>query len=1066
MKKLEVIVSCVLFFALALVSSYSLIASPGVIIYHDWVIPPYKEQIIQNFPAEFFSAWQGGADVTINSKGGMILGLVNRLLSLILGIDGDNLSKAYLVFTIWFSGFVMYCVGRALKKSRLSSAFAGLFYMFSPWLFDRIVAGDFSRMFAYVLYPLCFHFFTKSIISDEKKEGDILYSLLIGILLLFVDSVAFIVIFSSLILYSVIRAIYSSKRSREIVVNAKSLIIIFCIFLVSNLYWIFPSLFLPQQTGVVSLATVSDLVYRSRNAQIVNVIRCLGSPMGWFTDLVSRGGMFYPIWIAFSLLIPIFAFSVSIFRPKNKDVIFFSLLAVISVFLGKGVNPPFGEVYLWGYQNIVYFQVFRDPNKWVMILSFAFAFLLLEGTELITSIAPRVSLRHSTEIKTFPRVNRRKAYSIFLTSILVATILVSSSPFLTGIGLGGILKTVDFPKPYQTVTQWLAEQSGDFRVLWLPPDPYTQYDWIDSSYQQRDLIAAYSPKPNLMMYSSSEIGRFSYFVASALYRNTTRYLGEMLAMANVKYILLRNDAEGWWWRNFGLTRERLDFVIRNQFGLSLVEKAGLIDVYENQYYEPYQKISSTNYITLISGGLSSLTSLTYLRNTLESSFLFVEQIPQSSLEVYAKYADSIVIEDGDFLSSVFGSVPEEYMIEPGNYAIEGDETKGWATLYASDYWWHQLYYSDSVGESAITSTNNILNVPFSSSLDGRYEIWIKSFWHPHVSLTITIDGTEIGEINSQMFSTLGFSWLKVNSASLMPGSHVICIKGSGSVEDDFSSEILVSRIAVVPEEVMQEAVMTAINAANDKDILLIFEAEKTRLDRVEDFWVLNGSFGLDASQGLAITSEAYSFISYDFFVPKSGDYEVSLRASSPNASKVDVFIDDNDVQSLLLDTSTDFKWFNVTTLHLSVGHHVVRLASDPGVSVDLLMLRSVDSQKDTNSAFGGISYYRVNPTKYEVQVELQGPYFLFFSEPYSNGWKASVNGIKIDSVPTSSGFNSFFISDTTKTELVIIEFTKQSYFEFGFFAYLIVFSAIVSLCVFESLRRRFLKNAHLFGRFR
>ncbi len=1065
MKRLEVITSCVLFLILTIVSSHSLIASPGVIIHHDWVIPPYRELIIQDFPTEFFSAWQSGVDITINSKGGWILGLVNRLLSLILGINGENLSKAYFVFTLWFSGFVMYCVGRAFRKSRLLSVFAGLFYMFSPWLFDRIVAGDFSRMFAYVLYPLCFYFFSKSIISNEDKNGDILYSLLIGILLSFVDNVAFIVIFSSLILYSIIRVICSDKRKKEISINTKSLVIIFCIFLVSNLYWIIPSLLLPQQAGLVSLATVSDLIARSRNAQIINVIRCIGSPMGWFSDSVSKDGILYPIWIAFSFLIPIIAFSVSIFRPKDKNVIFFSLLAIISLFLGKGANPPLGQVYLWAYQNILYFQVFRDPNKWVMTISLAYAFLLLESTELITTIAPRVTWRPSTEIKTFSRVNRRKACSIFLTLMLLSTIFVFSYPFLTG-NFGDILKTVDFPRSYQTVTQWLAEQSGDFRVLWLPPDSYTQYDWIGSSYGQRDLIAAYSPKPNLMIYSSSEIGRFSYFLASALYHNTTRYLGEILAIANVKYILLRNDAEGWWWRNFGWTREKLSYIIRNQLGLSLIKKVGMIDVYENQYYEPYQRISATNDITLISGGLSSLTSLTYLKNILNSSLLFVDHIPLNSLQVYTKYANSIIIKDGDFLSFVFGFVQEEYIIELSKYATEGDETKGWATLYASDYWWHHRYYPDSVVESAITSTNATLNVPFSSKQDGRYEIWIKSFWNPRISPIVIIDDTKIGEINSEMFNSLGYSWVKVNSTFLLPGSHLISIQSSGSIKDEFFSEILVSKIAIVPEEVMEKAMINAINVANDKNILFILEAEKTRLDRAENFWVLNGSFDLDASQGLATTSKAYSFMSYDIFVPKSDSYEVSLRANSPQASKVDVSVDDNAIHSLFLDTSTDFQWFNVTTLHLSSGRHVVRLASDSGVSVDLLVLKSLDYQKDTNSTIGGISYHEINPTKYEVHTELQGPYFLFFSEPYSNGWKASVNGIKIDSVPTCSGFNSFFVNETMKTELIIIEFEKQTYFGLGFFVYLIVFSAIVILCVFEVLRRRFLKNEHLLRRFR
>ena len=42
-------------------------------------IPPFREQIIQGFPYGFFSSWQNGADITIDSRGGLVLGLFNRL---------------------------------------------------------------------------------------------------------------------------------------------------------------------------------------------------------------------------------------------------------------------------------------------------------------------------------------------------------------------------------------------------------------------------------------------------------------------------------------------------------------------------------------------------------------------------------------------------------------------------------------------------------------------------------------------------------------------------------------------------------------------------------------------------------------------------------------------------------------------------------------------------------------------------------------------------------------------------------------------------------------------------
>ena len=1064
-KKLEIIISCTLFLALTIIISRGLIFSPGVISHHDWPIPPYRQQILQDFPAGFFSAWQNGVDTTVNSRGQLMLGLSNRLISLIFSINGEQLSKIYLILTMWFSGFGMCFVGRAFKKSWSSSFVAGVFYMLTPWLFDRIVAGDFSRMFAYMLYPLIFYLFTRSINSRKDKNGDILYSVLIGILLLLIDNVAFVVVFATLTFYSIFRSAFSNNRKKEIFTNMKSLVTIFSIFSVSNLCWIVPSLLSSQNTNILSFASISDIIVRSQNSQIIDVVRCMGSPLRWFLDSVSKNGTLYPIWTLASFLIPIIAFSALIFRPKDKNVIFFSLLAIVSLFLGKGLNSPFGQVYLWAYLNIPYMQIFRDPNKWVMVVSFAFSFLILCSVDLLISHAQRIRWPFSIKAKTPWRVNFGKVCSVSVVLMLLTTFFVFSAPFLSG-DFNGQLKAVDFPNSYQAVTQWLGNQSGDFKVLWLPPDLYTQYDWIgSSSYQQRDLIAMYSLKPNLMMYSSSEMGRLSYFIASTLYNNATStcYLSKILAIADVKYVLLRNDAEGWWWRNLDWTRDKLNFVMQNQLGLKLIKEFGAVDVYLNQYYAD-QKIVATNDVMLISGGFSSLISLFYLESTHRLYPLFVEQIPQNSIREYTKYTNSIVIKDGDFSSFIFSFVPQQYIINPSNYAIQGDKATGWATLYGSDYWWIQPYYLDSVMESAITSTNVTLSMPFSSSNYGQYKIWIKSFWDTNLHLIVSINGAKIGEITSKNFDTMGYSWIEVNSTILKPGNHEISIQNNGSMSDEDFSKTLVSSIAIVPEEVMEEATASAINAVKAKSISLVSEAEMTRIADFSSSWALNGSFGLNASQGLAITSKAYSPIPYSIFVPKSGNYDVYLRVNSPQISNVTVSIENKDIYGLL-NPSNNFVWFNLTTQYLSQGEHVLQIAADIGVSVDLMMLKSVDNPNDADPVNIGVSYIKNSPTKYLINTEFQGPLFLFFSEPYNAGWKAYVNGTEVDSVPICSGFNLFLLNENM-TGTITIEFAKQKYFEVGLYVGLVVISAMVAFCVYEVLKRRFLKNANLLCRFR
>ena len=595
------------------------------------------------------------------------MGLFNRLGSFLFGINGEQLSKGYLVIVLWFSGLSMYFVGRSFKKSWLPSLAAGVFYMLTPWLFDRIVAGDFSRMISYMLFPLFFILFIKSIDLKEKKNGAIIYSLIIGALLIFVDDISFVLIFATLTFYAIFGIVFFSDRKKAIFASMKSLFAIFSIFLISNLYWLIPSFLLHQSTNALSLSTVSDLVTRSSNNVLLNVFRSTSSPTGNFLASVSSNGEFYTVWNLLSFLIPIIVFSALLFLPKNRNVLFFSLLAVISIFLGKGINPPFGQLYSWAYLHIPYMQAFRDSDKWVMTLCFAYSFLLLFIADFATSRVQRIKYPSFFKAKisrvNFGKMNFGTLCSVFIVLMLLSIFFVSSFPYLSG-NFNGQLKTVDFPNSYQDAYQWLGSQNGDFKVLWLPPDIYTQYDWMGSSYQQHDLIATYSPKPNVMIYSASDIGTFSYSIASDLYHNETCYLGKILAIANVKYIFLRNDAENWWWRNFGWTQDKLNYVLQHQSGLTVVKQFGEIDVYLNDYYNSNgSAISPINDVVLVSGGFSSLTSLTYVNNMSQLYPLFVDQIPQNSVSDYTKSANSLIVQNGDFSSFMFSFVPKQYLVE-------------------------------------------------------------------------------------------------------------------------------------------------------------------------------------------------------------------------------------------------------------------------------------------------------------------------------------------------------------------------------------------------------------------
>ena len=706
--------------------------------------------------------------------------------------------------------------------------------MLTPWLFDRIVAGDLNGMVGYILLPLCFYLFVESI-DNKKWEIKVLCSLLIGLSTYFVNLVVFAIILVSLIFYSIMDVAFSfHERKRKLIANVRSLVISFIV----RGYWI---IFPVTGVGTGVPLVLSDLTWRSEVAQVSNVIRLQGLVMQWFSNAVPAS---YPAWVVLSFLVPILVFITPLLKGRNKITFSFLLLAVVSIFLGKGVNPPLGQVYQWAFLNVPYFQAFREPNKWVMLTSFAFALLLSETVEWLGALSSRIGNRFTFKIKA--RSKRLSFTSTLLIFLILMPIILFlySWPFFSG-DFGGNLQAVSFAEEYHDVTKWLSNQTDDFRVLWLPPDMYTRYDWMNPDYQQRDVMASFSPKPSFLNLGAD--GGFSYFVISTLYHpNTTKYLAKMLAMAGVKYIIVRNDADNWLWSNLPgpYNRVTLKDSIEHQQGIKLIKKIGTIDIYQNEYYM-VNKIFATNSATLMTGGLASFVSLSYLKDFgfNDSAILMADQLSHSDAKDYFDFLSNIIITNNGFNDLVFASIPDEYKINLDIYAKGDDLLTDWST--SASYWWYDWFYLDTANSWVITRSNATLQVLFSTQEQKEYEFWIKPFFGVNgSSLEILIDGEKKGELYTRTSSDLGFCWTEVNSSYLGAGNHIISIKNDGKGVN------VITQVAVVPKEIMKEATDHVQEIMQNKNVSFILEAEKNLVNVNESnglIWLFNNvsdwSFG-------------------------------------------------------------------------------------------------------------------------------------------------------------------------------------------------------------------------------
>lgn len=206
--------------------------------------------------------------------------------------------------------------------------------------------------------------------------------------------------------------------------------------------------------------------------------------------------------------------------------------------------------------------------------------------------------------------------------------------------------------------------------------------------------------------------------------------------------------------------------------------------------------------------------------------------------------------------------------------------------------------------------------------------------------------------------------------------------------------------------------------------------------------------------------ETYSDARMDFMknIEETGEYDLWLRVGlSPTMGKLTLLIDGIEAGKLSLITNqTILKWVKLGSYILSKGQHKFSLINQGGQNLldDLIIVPHnlyaqhkketyailekkshvyLGSNKDT-SCLRGLSsdlqitpvyWKKINPTMYEVTVNITAPTFLIFSESYDPLWIANLNGEELRSIIAYSAFNSFLIKNVGETNITITFIAQQ-----------------------------------------
>lgn len=413
---------------------------------------------------------------------------------------------SYFLPILFFSVCGTYKLFNYLFKEENLSAYLSIFiYLFNTYVLV-LQTWHITLACAYAIFPLAFYYFCKGVGGESKR--DISLSAFIFVLLGFYETRMLFVSWIILLIYVII---FYKK------ISIWNLIIFWGILLGLNIFRLIPLKYIGLDSQNVLWRSLFGVWYRT----VENALTIHHS--WWHLDWVKVFEAVHSQWFLF--VFPAILLILEIVKRKelfkNKYFLFSIIVLILGVFLWKSANPPFGDIYLWMYENIPFFNAFREPTKFYLLLALWYSLSLGYAVWLVKNI------------------HIKKLISLSVLSVCWLNLLVH---YLYNPQL---LKTKNIPLWYEELNRIINEDSFYSRVLWLP------------RYSNRGTYSFIHPLLNGInewaiekVYKNSrdvEIFQWYDFYKRIKTFFESTMVSEYLKVMNAKYIVLdRNMIKDYW----------------------------------------------------------------------------------------------------------------------------------------------------------------------------------------------------------------------------------------------------------------------------------------------------------------------------------------------------------------------------------------------------------------------------------------------------------------------------------------------------------------------------------------
>jgi len=741
----------------------------------------------------------------------------------------NNPSATVKIFTFssfLTAGFSMYGFTYHYNHRHMAALAGSMVYCLNQWIFSQYTEAHVDIIFSYAVIPLVFLILVRAL--ERRKLKDILGLAIALALLVTSFHPECIVIYGFFLFMFTIFYLLSSAHARKLQLQTKNVLKVVlpagavCLLLAAFLV-------LPMVLNVRASYYSATFKYPIEDAEAASyanmtdafTLRALES-WGYNSIIDVYTDLSLPDFPIYGLLSIIFLLACcTVFIRRDRYTIFFVLSAIISIFVAKGPNFPFGYLFTWMWSNVPYFAVFRAANRANMITAFAFAFLV---SVLASMLLDYVQKRKHTktevhfEIKaklaeenearethiTIDALNRilkvAQGLLYYLSVLLLIFIFLSgfvSCFYFFNQGLQVYTPPESYLKPYD----WLANQPGDYKVITVSNSPS---EWMNLQRQESDFAAGgmltdigwthdigydssfIHDKPTLQdggWYSSSR-AFLNYLRFRLVRQNLTDDILRMLGPFNYKYVVLPEY----------LTSRIRNFFLDQQ-GYQIVYNQSSI-ILQNEYYTPRFFVPSQH--AYVIGGLESYSSLHKIANfnLNQTALYFAYPADEAFRNNIFNNSEAVIFANSDITEAAMLSIKNNAtFIKAADY---GMPTTNFTTYWASSTSWREIGDLVWGGNTLTTDGKNDISIPFKIGSDGTYDIWLRAgIADNRGNLTILIDGDYVEELKPLSGTWSKLMWMKITSLNLKSGDHKITLKNDGTGYND------VDIIAAVKPETFQ-----------------------------------------------------------------------------------------------------------------------------------------------------------------------------------------------------------------------------------------------------------------------